>query len=284
LYEKTWDDGLIDSGSWMHQAGDTLTGVVNGIVYGTIRPSSGAARTAGKAGRFSVPANISYRQGAEMLHNRTVMNGSDEWFAMAYYFPKGWPASLTATDGKRHSVSVGCPNYYSVNACMVSVSARARSMFTLINSGACPPSGVAPGCPWYSATPDGGGYSVCRGFKGLQCGPLYIVRPGHLKLNVWHEIIMHVYYTLDYNGVVQFWHRVKGRSSWKRTVNVFGGFPTLQTGPTSFGTTVTASNINDWPATDQFGLYRWPSPRPATLWADNWCRATSFQSAASCFG
>jgi hypothetical protein len=282
LYEKSWEDGLLDSGSWMHQAGDTLTGVVKGIVYGTISASSVAAHTGAMSGEFSLPANTSYRQGAMMLHNRTVKNGSDEWFAMAYYFPKSWPAALTDPDGSRHSISLGCPNYYSVNSCMVSVSARPRSMFTLINSGACPASGIPPGCPWYSATPDGGRYSVCRGFTGSQCGPLYIVRPGKLRLNVWHEIIMHVYYTLDKKGVVQFWHRVKGRSSWKKAVSVSGGFPTLQTGPTAFGTTVTTTNINDWPATDQFGLYRWPAAKPATVWADNWCRATSFASAARC--
>jgi hypothetical protein len=282
LYEKTWEDGLIDSGSWTHQAADTLTGVVNGIVYGTILPSNNAARTRARSGRFSVPANSSYWQGAMMLHNRTVMNGSDEWFAMAFYFPSGWPKALTTASGTRRSVNIGCPNYYSVNSCMVSVSARPQSMFTLINSGACPASGVSPGCPWYSATPDGGNFSKCRGFVGARCGPLYIVRPGHLKLNVWHEIIMHVYYTLDNNGVVQFWHRIKGRASWRRSVSV-SGFPTLQTGPTSFSKTVTTSNINDWPSSDQFGLYRGPSTRPATLWADNWCRATSFESAASCF-
>jgi len=102
-------------------------------------------------------------------------------------------------------------------------------------------------------------------------------------LNVWHEIVMHVYYTLDTNGVVQFWHRLKGKRSWKRTVSVSGGFPTLQTGPTAFGTTVTESNINGWPSTDQFGIYRAPAPSTASVRADNWCRATSFAAATRCF-
>jgi hypothetical protein len=202
---------------------------------------------------------------------------------MAYYFPTGWQSALTGADGAKHSLNVGCPNYYSVNSCIVSVSARPDSMFTLINSGACPASGVAPGCPWYSATPDGGNYSICRGFTGSQCGPHYIVPPGQLTLNVWHEIIMHVYYTLDNTGIVEFWHRVKGQASWTKTVSVSGGFPTLQTGPTAFGTTVTASNINGWTSTDRFGLYRWPEADPATMWADDWCRGPSFDAAAACF-
>jgi hypothetical protein len=284
LYKKAWEDGVIDSEGWSHQGADSFsTNPFNGILYGAISAGSTVADRGTMAGKFSLPANISYWQGAMMLHSRTVKNGSDEWFAMAYYFPRGWPAALTDPDGTKHSLSVGCPNYYSVNSCIVSVSARPRSMFTLINSGACPASSVAPGCPWYSATPDGGNYSACRGFTGSRCGPLYIVRPGHLRLNVWHEIIMHVYYTLDDNGVVEFWHRVKGHSSWRKVVSV-SGFPTLQTGPTAFRTTVTASNINGWSSTDQFGLYRGPEASTATLWVDNWCRATSFDSAASCFG
>jgi hypothetical protein len=284
LYVKTWEDGLIDSGSWSHQAADSLGWVVNGIDYGSISIASGVADRGTRSGKFSLPADKSHWQGAMMLHNRQVQNGSDEWFAMAYYFPRNWAKALTTADGTRHSLNLGCPNYYSVNSCIVSVSARPQSLFTLINSGACPASGVSPGCPWYSATPDGGNYSTCRGFTGSQCGPLYIVRPGRLKLNVWHEIIMHVYYTLDNNGVVEFWHRVKGQSVWKKSVSVSGRFPTLQTGPATFGTTVTRSNLDGWSSTDQFGLYRGPQATSATLWADNWCRATSYQSAASCFG
>jgi hypothetical protein len=283
LYKKNWENGLIDSGSWSHQAADTQAGIVNGIVYGKISTGSATADRGVRAGKFSLPANGSYRQGAMMLHGRAVMNGSDEWFAMAYYFPRGWRTALASPGGGKHSLNLGCPNYYSVNSCMVSVSARPKSMFTLINSGACPPSGVAPGCPWYSSTPDGGNYSKCRGFTRRRCGPFYIIGPGDLTLNVWHEIIMHVYYTLDRNGVVQFWHRIKGSSSWKRTVSVTGGFPTLQTGSTAFGKTVTKSNIDGWQSTDQFGLYRAPASKGITLWVDNWCRATSFASAARCF-
>jgi hypothetical protein len=94
---------------------------------------------------------------------------------------------------------------------------------------------------------------------------------------------MHVYYTLDLNGVVEVWHRIKGQSAWTKTVSVSGAFPTLQTGPTAFGQTVTASNINGWRATDQFGLYRAPDADPATMWADDWCRGSSFDAVAACF-
>jgi hypothetical protein len=281
LYNKNWEDGSVESQGWGHQSSDNLgTNPINGIVYGTISPDTTTADRGTRSAKFSVPAS-GYKQAAMMLHNRTVRNGSDEWFAMAFYFPSGWRAALTSPGGLKHSLNLGCPNYYSVNSCSVSVSARPKSLFTLINSGACT---NATGCRWYSATPDGGNYSRCRGFTRRLCGPFYIVRPGHLKLNVWHEIILHVYYTLDHDGVVQFWHRIKGRSSWKRRVSVTGRFPTLQTGITAFGATVTASNIDGWKSTDQFGIYRWmPETDAATMWADNWCRASSFASAASCF-
>ena len=281
LYGKHWEDGLVESNGWGQQASVNLgTNPINGIVYGTINPDTTTANRGKRSGKFSVPAS-SYRQGAMMLHNRTVQNGSDEWFAMAFYFPSGWRAALTGPGGARHTLNLGCPNYYSVNSCIVSVSGGPRSLFTLINSGACT---KATGCPWYSATPQGGNYSRCRGFKKRGCGPLYIVPPGHLRLNVWHEIVMHVYYTLDRNGLVQFWHRIKGMSSWRKRVSVTGGFPTLQTGTTAFGATVTASNISGWRSTDQFGLYRWVGETDAaTVSADDWCRATSFASAVKCF-
>jgi hypothetical protein len=280
LYEKDWEDGSVESQGWGHQGSDNLgANPINGIVYGLIGPETTRADGGTHSGKFSVPAS-GYKQGAMMLHNRTVQNGSDEWFGMAFYFPSGWPAALTNSRGEKHSLNLGCPNYYSVNSCTVSVSARPKSLFTLINTGACT---NAAGCRWYSATPDGGNYSRCRGFTRRLCGPLYIVRPGHLKLNVWHEIIMHVYYTLERDGVVQFWHRIKGRAPWKLRVSVAGNFPTLQTGNTAFGATVTASNIDGWKSTDQFGLYRWmPETDAATIWADDWCRATSFVSAARC--
>jgi hypothetical protein len=286
LYAKSWEDGLTDSDGWTHQAGDQFSSnPFNGIFYGTIAPSNNTGDTGSWSGNFSLPANTTNMQGAMMLHSRTVKNGQDEWFGMAYYFPTGWPQSLARPSAPQQtSLNVACPNYYSVNSCMVSVAAKPDSMFTLINSGACPASGVGSGCPWYSASPDGGDYSVCRGFTGSQCGPHYIIPPGQLILNVWHEIIMHVYYTTGNNGVVEFWHRIKGQTAWQKTVSVSGGFPTLQTGPTSFGTTVTASNLDGWRSTDQFGMYRWPSASPATLKVDSWCRATTFNAAASCFG
>jgi hypothetical protein len=282
LYGKNWEDGLIDSGGWGHQDNDTLScPYSNGICYGDVSNVTAAADGGTHSGRISLPANTSYRQGVTVLHNRTVQNHQDEWFAAAVMFPTGWKAAMTNPDGSTNATGLFCPNYYSVNGCTDNVNASNNSIYVLFNAGACPASGVSPGCPYYMGNalwP-----AVCRGFSTSQCGMHYIVQPGALKENVWYEIIFHVYYTLDLNGVVQAWHREKGQSSWSLDVNVQGAFPTLQTGPTSFGTTVTASNINGWSSTDQIILYRPPASNAVSSYNDNWCRATSFAAAASCF-
>jgi hypothetical protein len=271
---------VIDSGGWSHQSADQFsTNPFNGIMYGTISIGSNAD-SGGKAANLFLPSFTGGHQGVEMLHSRTVKNGSDEWFAIALYFPSSYAASMTNANGTTLVSGPTCPNYYSVNGCMENLGVSNNSIYVLVNSGACPASGVSPGCPYYSGSPNFPG--VCRGFTS--CTPRYVVPPGNLTANVWHEVILHIYYTLDNTGVVQAWHRLKGQAGWTKAVDMAGGFPTLQTGPTSFGQTVTASNINGWPSTDQFGGYRPPASTTSTWSVDNWCRASSFNAAASCLG
>jgi hypothetical protein len=281
LYKKDWEDGLIDSGGWSHQASDTISpNPFNGILYGSIGAVSAPVDTGSRAGQFTLPAWTGGMQGVEMMHNRVVQNGEDDWFAVAAYFPSGWQNAMTASDGSSLSETFTCPNYYSVNSCMDALIVTRDSVFVLTNSGACPGSDQPPGCPYYSGNPDYPG--VCRGFSSSQCGPWYVVQPGKLQTGVWYEFVFHVYYTLGTDGVVQAWYRTKG-GSWTLAVDKQGGFPTLQTGPTAFGTTVTASNINGWKSTDQFGAYRHAATLPVTEYVDNWCRATALSAAQSCF-
>jgi hypothetical protein len=196
-------------------------------------------------------------------------------------FPTGWKSALSNADGSTNITGLFCPNYYSVNGCTDNVGASNSGIFVLFNAGDCPASGVSPGCPYYMGNPLWP--DVCRGYATSLCGLHWIVSPSAFKENVWYEIVFHVYYSVGIDGMVQAWHREKGQSSWSLDVDV-RGYPTLQTGPTSFGSTVTASNIDGWPSTDQIILYRPPAPNPVTVYHDNWCRATTFSAAASCFG
>lgn len=282
LYKKNWEDGVIDSGGWIPQSSDTVSSnPLNGIVYGTITPDAVSVDSGRRAGKFYLPAWSSGMQGVEMLHDRVVKDGEDDWFSIAMYFPDGWAQAMTSTNGSALSETVTCPNYYSVNGCMDALVANRNSIFALTNSGACSANDQPPGCPYYSGNPDYPG--VHRGFSQTHCGPWYVIPPGSLRLGVWYEFVFHVYYTLKLDGVVQAWYRLKGHTQWTLAVDEQRGFPTLQTGPTAFGDSVTADNVNGWKSTDQFGAYRHASPNPATMWVDNWCRATSFTAASSCF-
>jgi hypothetical protein len=269
---------LIDSGGWSHQDNDTLSCPSNGICYGDISVSTAGADSGSRSGRFYLPANTSYRQALGMLHSRTVQTNVDEWFATAVMFPTGWKTAMSNANGSTNITGLFCPNYYSVNGCTDNVGASNSGIFVLFNAGACPANGSSTGCPYYMGNPLWP--SVCRGYSSSLCGMHWIVNP--IRENVWYEIIFHVYYTLNNNGVVQAWHREKGQSTWSLDVDVREG-PTLQTGPTSFGTTVTSSNINGWPSTDQIILYRPAATNAAANYNDNWCRATSFSAATSCF-
>jgi hypothetical protein len=241
--------------------------------------STAAADSGTHSGRISLPANTSYSQGATVIHGRTVQNHQDEWFADAVMFPTGWKAAMTKADGSTNISGIFCPNYYSVNGCTNNVVASNQGIFVLFNSGACSASGTAPGCPYYMGNalwPD-----ICHGYPTSLCGMHWIVPPSAFKENTWYEIIFHVYYTTDNTGVTQAWHREKGQSAWTLDVDVRNA-PTLQTGPTAFGQTVTSSNINGWGSSDSIILYRPPSPNAVSNYNDNWCRATTFSAATSC--
>ena len=112
-------------------------------------------------------------------------------------------------------------------------------------------------------------------------GPYYIVPPGGVALNVWYELIVHVYWTTDLDGVVEGWIRQKGETSFTKVFTHTGGFPTLQWGGPN---DVSAGSLTTYGTNDKIGAYRGPEANPLKLWQDAFCRATTFDAAASCFG
>jgi Polysaccharide lyase len=223
------------------------------------------------AARFDLPAYTGGSSSCELLHGRKVGLNLDDYYAFAVKFPTDWQTPSTAGWG----ALLDQLNFEGINAAPVMMNAFADSLVLLVNSGNCPSSG---GCPYYSGLPTGGGFSPRP--AGMP-GPLYAIPHGGMTLGVWHELVVHVRWTLDSTGVVEVWHRVKGQSAWTQTVSA-SGFPTLQTGTKYNGTLITASNIANWGDDDKFGVYRGPSSNSLSVYHDNWCRATSFGAAASC--
>ncbi len=70
----------------------------------------------------------------------------------------------------------------------------------------------------------------------------------------WHQLVVHVRWASDAGGLIEAWHRPRGRAKWTRTVSR-GGFPTVQWSaqrpPTYQGTV------------DKIGAYRGPATVPA---------------------
>lgn len=253
------------------------------IIRGTVNPITATTDSGAWSGRFDLPSSSS-RQACEFLHSRTTDPASNDWFSLAIFLPAPQPAN--ALDQPYNTDNVLAQfNYENINAYPLGLESNsaygstAANVKLVVNAGLCSPSGTSPGCPYNSGT-----NCACFGYSPRNMpGPLYAIPPGQLTVGAWHQIVVHVYWTLGLDGVVEVWHRVKG-GAWTKTVDLHGGFPTLQTGTNESGTTVTSSNIASYATVDKFGAYRPASNSAMSVMHDDFCRGTSFDAVTSCFG
>jgi hypothetical protein len=99
-----------------------------------------------------------------------------------------------------------------------------------------------------------------------------IVPAGSLATGVWHQFIVHSHWAADASGITEVWWKTSNSATWTKTASLSGG-PTVEWAP---GTSPTAPNL------DKIGAYRGASSVPLSIWLDGFCRATSFDAAASC--
>jgi len=280
IFQKQWEDGLKVSEGWGAQDSSTVTSTAS-IQRGTINPDSTTSDRGNIGGRFDLPAYSGGNTAAELLHPRLADPGVNDYYAEAVKF-----ADFNWGNCEQQPLSLAQYNFAGVNGSPLALSGQCgtgygssattlKSLYLLVNSGNCPTSG---GCPFFSGTPVGGGYAS-RGVPDK--GPYYFVSPGGVELNVWYELIVHVYWTTGLDGVVEGWVRKQGDASFTKVFSHSGGFPTLQWGGPNG---VSAASLSNYGTNDKFGAYRGPNPNPLKLWQDSFCRATSFSAAASCFG
>jgi hypothetical protein len=100
--------------------------------------------------------------------------------------------------------------------------------------------------------------------------------PAPMALGVWHELVVHVHWATNSSGVVEAWHRLKGESSWQKTVG-YGGYPTLQ-----WDASHPASWLSSAVTSDKIGAYRGASSFPVSVWHDGFCVGSTFAAAAGC--
>jgi Polysaccharide lyase len=278
-YQKTWEEASIDGGGWSHQCADD---VANGsIVRGTVQIDGGFYDSPTHSGRFDLPVypntgDALRRTACELVHGRQSGNNLDDYYAVSLRVPSGWNPS-TAFWG----ILISQFNYNNVAGATVGLNLHQNDLTVVVNAGQC----QGTGCPYYSG--DGG--DPPRNMPG----PLYAIPGGQLTQGVWHQVLVHVYWTTDLRGVLEVWHREKGQSAWTKMVDLGpvgsghatqANFPTLQTGCNEFNQCFDASNIATASTSDKFGGYRAVSNNAITFWLDSWCRATSFDTAASCLG
>ena len=279
LYGKTFEDGLALSGGWDVQDSTTVPDT-SGIHRGKITADNTTSDAGSWSGRFDLPAYTAERTAAEVLHERFADPGVDDYYAQAFRFN-----DFAWGDCQNQGLSLGQYNYQGINGSPLALAAQCgtgygatatnlKSVFVLVNSGNC---ADATGCPYYSGGPVGAGYAS-RGMPDP--GPYYILSPGNVQLSVWYEVVIHIHWTAGTDGVVEAWIRKRGDSSFTKAFSHSGGFPTLQWGGPN---AISVGSLSNYGTNDKFGAYRGPDPNPLRLWQDSFCRATTFDAAATCF-
>jgi hypothetical protein len=282
VFEKQWEDGLKNSQGWGAQDVSSYPDTT-GNHWGTINPDSSTADKGSLSGRWDLPAYTGGTTSAEMLHARRADPGVHDYYAQAVRF-----SDFNWGNCQQQPLSLAQYNFQGINGSPVALSGQCGtgygagfqpnpSLYLLVCSGLVPATGP---CPYYTGTPVGGGYS-CRNMPSGTCGPLYLVPPGQVALNIWYEVIVHVYWTANLDGVVEGWVRKKGDASFTKVFSHSGGFPTLQWGGPNG---ISLSQLSNYGTNDKIGAYRGPNANPLKLWQDNFCRATTFSAAASCLG
>jgi hypothetical protein len=263
LYGTNWEAGALDVGGWGHQCADNTPINSEGTRRGTYAVVTGDTNSGTYAGRFDLPAVTGYSQACEALHGRLAGLGVDDFYALAIKLPTAWQSD---PEWGLEAVQF---NYEGVSGPPLGLVVHPSNAEIIVNTGNC--SGP---CQFYS----GNGYN-----RLITGGPYYAIPPAQFSVGTWHQLIVHVHWTLGNDGVLEVWHRTKGQSTWTKTVSG-SGFPTLQTGTRWDGYVVTASNIASFGTTDKYGAYRGPASYSMSVFHDDWCRATSFSAAAGCLG
>jgi hypothetical protein len=276
LYNRTFEDDVLDSGGWGHQDWHTICGYdpcytnSNTIRRGELT-LSGGADTGSYAVETTLPAESTARStGAQMIRSRHPDIGTHDWYAVAMKFDSNFQI-VTEQPANLFSVNYQDPNGTGIDASTVN---GKTSVYVLAIGG----HRLSP--EYYSGTPVGGGYAPRP--AGVWPGVLYLVEPGTLQTGVWYEFILHLYNTIDTDGVVEGWARIKGQTTWTRKFSVSGGFPTFRWDDS--GGWSRSSILTNTPTTsDKFGFYAGSASFTRSVWHDNFTRASSFGAAAAAF-
>jgi polysaccharide lyase-like protein len=257
VFKGDFETGDVSQWTWGAQCANTSSGSML-FTRGTVTVQSDVVGEGAHAARFDLPAAPSDRTACEVLSPRPIGVGTSDYYGLMVRFPTDWREPSPPSWG----LGIAQLNYEGIWGAPVTLSAYADTVALVLQSGPC--NSV------YTSNPG------CRNSSGLGGNlPRMYAVPAPLALGVWHELIVHVRWATDSSGLVDAWHRLKGSSSWTKTVSLTG-YPTLEwttdTGPEGIVSRTTA---------DKIGAYRGNADFPLSVWHDGFVRTSSFDAAAA---
>jgi hypothetical protein len=258
VFRGNFETGNLSQWTWGAQCANTGFPSAGSFVRGTIGVQSEVVGQGSYGARFDLPAAANAYTACETLSKRRIGLGSDDYYGLMVRFPSDWREPSLAGWG----LSIAQLNYESIWGSPVSLAAHAHRIALVMQSGLCKSGRTrTPGCT-YSSGPGG------------NVAPMTAV-PAPLALGVWHELIVHIRWTVHSSGIIEVWHRLKGGGRWVKTVSR-RGYPTVQWtaehGPKAIARSVTS---------DKIGAYRGNAQFPLSVWQDGFVRTTSFAAAAA---
>jgi hypothetical protein len=250
------------------------------------------------AGLYSIdlrlPANTCCDQRNQIGHMRSVWGGKHDYFRFVFKLDPNWTETSDAGDTL---LTMNYQNIYG-SPLFMNVDELSDSAYVVLVSGHCEPGGNQPStCDFYGGQPIGGGFAPRpAGFPG----PLYVIPPGQLQKNAWHDLIIHVYWTPYNEGVIEAWHRLRG-GIYTKTLD-FGpvgsgrvqqfNAATLQNGLDWWGDVQTVEelardDVSIHTTQDKIGQRLGQVPSDPDGWISSWeefCRASSRGAAETCLG
>jgi Polysaccharide lyase len=258
VFTGDFETGNLSQWTWGAQCANTGVPSAGSTVRGKVSVQSETVAQGRYAARFDLPPAASGFTACETLVKRRIGLGRDDYYGLMVRFPSDWRKPSPVGWG----LSLAQLNFERIWGAPLMLVAHANRVALVMQSGLCKTVHTSkPGCA-YSSGPNG------------NVAPMTAV-PAPLALGVWHELIMHVRWTVRSSGIIEVWHRLHGGRGWKKTASR-RGYPTVQWTPDHGPKAIVRSVTSD-----KIGAYRGRADFPLTVWQDGFVRTTSFAAAAA---
>jgi hypothetical protein len=250
-----WETGNISQWTWGAQCANHGVQSSSGIARGNLYVVDSPVSQGVYGGRFDLPAS-SDRTACEALRQRTLNLGADEYYGLDVRFPSNWQEPSSAHWG----MSIAQFNYQAIWGGALALFAHGDHVKLVMQSGLCRDVySSSPGCTYSSGI--GGNVPMT-----------YAIPASRFAAGSWHQLIVHVHWSTTSSGVLEVWHRLRGQTTWAKTVSQTG-YPTVQWTESK---PAASSNVT----TDKIGAYRGPAGFATSVWHDAFMVGSSFDTVA----